>query len=412
MDKEILKLKADILRFKSVLYDDNTSLPILNAELDNIKKMLTREKKMCCVYVTIGKENMLEQIYGWESYDEIIRLLVGNVKECISHLFIKPPIIVMSSIKGDGIFIFFSEWNAGNEITEQFVDYVIKRIKESISNVKVGNDLSKLWKKALFYFGYKIFSFEPIMRIERTIYQATEEARFSAYFKEKKREEKLLEELANIILRKEVKTYFQPIYDLKKEEIFGYEALSRGPLHSYFFEPDILFSLASKYQYLNDLETLCISNTLNNIDKIQRDKRIFINVTPNFLPYLTKERKIRNFLEDINDKKIVFEITEKFVIFEAKIYINFINKLKDLGFEIALDDVGTGYSTLERIAEIRPKYLKYDKTLIKNVSNDLIRQELLRTMLDFSKKIDSVMIAEGIENEEDLEFLKDIGITP
>ncbi len=411
MDKEILKLKADILRFKSALYDENTSLPTLNIEFENLRRMITKNRSICCIYMTIGRENMLEQIYGWEAYDNAIKLFARNVKECLSKSFKVPPIIAISSIKSDGLFIFFSEENTNEEISSEFAEKTISEIQKCLLNIKVNQEISNLWSKIVFYFGYKIFTFEPMMRIERIIYQATENARFSAYFKEKRSEEELLNELKNIIKKQNIFTYFQPIYELSNNEIFGFEALSRGPKNSYFFEPDIIFSLAAKSTLINELEKICLSKALMKTENIKKDKRLFLNVTPNFIPNMFKGDFLRNFSKEItNDKKIVFEITEKFVIYEKNIYGEFIDKLKNLNFEIALDDVGTGYSTLERIAEIKPKYLKYDKTLIKNISEDLIRQELLKSMLEFSNKIGSIMIAEGIENERDLEFLKEHGI--
>lgn len=411
MDKEIIKLNADILRYKSVLYDENTSLPTLNIEFENLRRIITKNKNICCLYITIGRESMLEQIYGWESYDDVIKIFVKKVKECLSKIFKVIPIIAISSIKSDGIFVFFSEENTDEEISEKFVENVISTIQECLSRVEVKSEISNIWQKIVFYYGYKIFRFEPMMRIERIIYQATENAKLSAYFKEKKSEEELFDELKNLINKGDIYTYFQPIYDIEKYEIFGFEALTRGPKNSSFFEPDIIFSLASRYNIINDLEILCLSKALTNAKKIKKDKHLFFNITPNFIPTLFKGNLLKSFSNKLSDyRPIVFEITEKFVIYERNIYGELIDKLKKLNFEIALDDVGTGYSTLERIAEIKPKYLKYDKTLVKNLSKDLIRQELLISMLEFSNKIGSIMIIEGIENKNELEFLKKLGI--
>uniref|UniRef100_A0A7C4YC50 EAL domain-containing protein n=1 Tax=candidate division WOR-3 bacterium TaxID=2052148 RepID=A0A7C4YC50_UNCW3 len=408
MDKEIARLKADLLRFKSALYDANTLLPTLNIEFEKLKSIVTRNKKVCCVYITIGRENMLEQIYGWETYDEVIKLFVKILKDCLSKTFKTMPVISIPSIKSDDIFIFFSEENTNEEISDDFVEKVIFEINNCLKNIDA-EKFSDIWKKITFFSGYEIFTFEPMARIERTIYQATEKARFSAYFKEKKSEEELLNSLKEIIKRKAISTYFQPIYDINNNYIFGFEALSRGPKNSFFFEPDIIFSIASRTDLINDVESLCLTKAIENSKKIEKGKHIFLNVTPNFIPNILKEEFL-NILNTEDNKRIVFEITEKFVIYENKVYGEFIDKLKNLNFNIALDDVGTGYSTLERIAEIKPKYLKYDRILIRGISKDLIRQELIKSMLEFSKKIDSIIIAEGIENEEDLSFLKEIGI--
>ncbi len=80
------------------------------------------------------------------------------------------------------------------------------------------------------------------------------------------------------------------------------------------------------------------------------------------------------------------------------------------GMRIALDDVGIGYSTLERVSEITPDYLKYDRTLVRDIDKNLIRQELARSFVEFARRINATIIAEGIENEQELNFLKEIGI--
>jgi EAL domain-containing protein (putative c-di-GMP-specific phosphodiesterase class I) len=105
------------------------------------------------------------------------------------------------------------------------------------------------------------------------------------------------------------------------------------------------------------------------------------------------------------------EITEKFAIPHYGIYQEIIVRTKGRGLKIALDDVGVGYSTLERISEIGPDYLKYDRTLVRDIDKNLIRQELIKSFVNFAQKINSTIIAEGIENANELEFIKSLGIT-
>ncbi|MEO0185865.1 MAG: EAL domain-containing protein, partial [candidate division WOR-3 bacterium] len=92
------------------------------------------------------------------------------------------------------------------------------------------------------------------------------------------------------------------------------------------------------------------------------------------------------------------------------IYQEIIVRTKGKGFKIALDDVGVGYSTLERISEISPDYLKYDRTLVRDIDKNLIRQELIKSFVNFAQRIDATIIAEGIENENELQFIKNLGI--
>jgi len=75
-----------------------------------------------------------------------------------------------------------------------------------------------------------------------------------------------------------------------------------------------------------------------------------------------------------------------------------------------VDDVGAGYSGLEKIAHLNPRYLKFDRELIRGIDSSYIRREMTRALRTFADSIDSAIIAEGIERQEELDTLLELGV--
>jgi len=84
--------------------------------------------------------------------------------------------------------------------------------------------------------------------------------------------------------------------------------------------------------------------------------------------------------------------------------------LRRQGFLVAIDDVGTGYSSLQTITEIHPDFIKVDLSLVKNIHRSLLKQELVHSLLQAGSRIGAQVIAEGIETEEERRTLRQCGV--
>jgi EAL domain-containing protein (putative c-di-GMP-specific phosphodiesterase class I) len=112
----------------------------------------------------------------------------------------------------------------------------------------------------------------------------------------------------------------------------------------------------------------------------------------------------------LRSDRIVLEITESSAIENYGVFAEALGEFTRLGFQIAVDDVGAGYSGLEKIAHLNPNYLKLDRELIKDIDSSYIRREMTRALKAFADKIGSTIIAEGIEREAELKALLELGI--
>ncbi len=226
-------------------------------------------------------------------------------------------------------------------------------------------------------------------------------------------ERALGDEFMEILNHEKIKTVFQPIISLRNGDILGYEALSRGPQKSFFENPEKLFDYARAMGRLWELEFLCRLKALENVSRSSMTDLIFINVDP----HIIKDENFRKgFTKDflrrynISPENIVFEITEKSAAVNIESFNKLINNYKDQGYKIAIDDAGSGYSGLKLITDIHPHFIKLDINLIRNIDTDGLKYALIKTFFEFCMVTDIKLIAEGIETENELNTLIDIGI--
>ncbi|MFN7971438.1 MAG: EAL domain-containing protein [Acidobacteriota bacterium] len=107
--------------------------------------------------------------------------------------------------------------------------------------------------------------------------------------------------------------------------------------------------------------------------------------------------------------RVVFEITERAAIEDFDRFRASIAPLRNLGYRIAVDDLGSGYAGLNSIANIEPDFIKFDMTLIREIDQNPLRQNLIRTFVKFAESIPSQVIAEGVETESEKACLEDLG---
>ncbi len=229
-------------------------------------------------------------------------------------------------------------------------------------------------------------------------------------------ENRIKEDINNIIMNEAICTVFQPIISLRDGSILGHEALSRITCDSDIPSVDALFQAADECGKLWELELLCRTKALEAAYKYMSppyDKKLFLNVNPNVM----HDPKFRigftsEFLEKYCKKpeNVVFEITEKNVIRDTEGFISTVEHYKSQSFIIAIDDAGAGYSGLNLISDIKPNYIKLDMKLIRGIDSDSMKQSLVRGMVEMSKGTRCKLIAEGIETFQELDMLVQLGV--
>lgn len=220
-------------------------------------------------------------------------------------------------------------------------------------------------------------------------------------------------ELKMILENELITPVYQPIVALKNGEVFAYEALSRGPAGSPLHPPDALFALAEEEQCLWQLDYLCRSMAIRNVENALGDKKLFLNVDARILyDQDFHQGTTAKFLQQCGLDKgdIVFEISEKTTVNDYKSFCSVLENYQCQHYKIAIDDVGAGYSGLNLLAQIAPQFIKLDIGLIKDIDKNHVRRAIVKALVGFARSAGIKTIAEGIERKEELNVLVELGV--
>lgn len=211
--------------------------------------------------------------------------------------------------------------------------------------------------------------------------------------------------------------FYQPVVDVRTGECSSCEALVRWDSKALgFMGPGDFIPLAEYLGLITSigdyvLEEACRQCRYWNEHGIPD---FHINVNLSVVQLLQKDvaETVARILKKtgVNPKNIVLEITESFAINDMDRVLDIIKGIKELGPRIALDDFGTGYSSLNYIKQLPLDIIKVDKTFIDDIVEDEYAQAFIKLIVELSDTIDTDIIVEGVENEAQLNILKELGV--
>ncbi|MBL1265209.1 GGDEF domain-containing protein [Candidatus Methylomicrobium oryzae] len=221
-------------------------------------------------------------------------------------------------------------------------------------------------------------------------------------------------ELLRILEGKLVTPVYQPIVSVNQRQIVGYEALIRGPSDSPLHSPMNLFDTAARHDLQARLEFVCREATICRFAQMSLPGKLFINVSPSIL--LEPDFKSGETLKFIRSsglepQVIIIELTEHQPTDDYQIMREAVDHYRSMGFQIALDDLGAGYSGLRLWAELKPEYVKIDKHFVQGLHEDRVKLNFVRSIQNMAAAMQCKVIAEGIETAEEFQAIHKIGIT-
>ncbi len=224
----------------------------------------------------------------------------------------------------------------------------------------------------------------------------------------------LLDELIDILNGEKLTPHFQPIVSLSEQGIIGYEALIRGAADNSLYSPVALFSAAKSFNLSTKLEFICLKVILQRYADLHSNKKLFVNLSPwVLLEDVFKAKITLEFFDRIclDPQAIVIELTEHQPVDDYPLMIKAVTDCRNMGFEIAIDDFGSGYSGLRVWSELLPEYVKIDKHFIAGLDNDPIKLNFVRSIQTIADTLDCHVIAEGIETESEANAVLELGIS-
>ena len=216
----------------------------------------------------------------------------------------------------------------------------------------------------------------------------------------------------HVLQSQETRVFFQPIVSISKCCSIGHESLLRASYKEESISPELLFSYSAKIDEVARLDSLCQNLALSDYHKSGQDTLLFINMETSLLEYYldhADEIVLQIDTLQIERNKIVIEINEKRATNDA-LLLELVNLYRHYGLVIALDDVGAGYSNLNRIVLARPDIIKIDRSVICEVQFNFYKQEVIKAISDLGQKIGSITIAEGVETEQEVVTCVECGV--
>ncbi|MFA6195585.1 MAG: EAL domain-containing protein [Sulfurimonas sp.] len=214
----------------------------------------------------------------------------------------------------------------------------------------------------------------------------------------------------------EFKLFYQPKIDVKTKKIIGAEALIRWQHHSKgLIGPNLFIPLAESTGFILNLGSFVIKESTQAIKRLNdlgfNNLIISINISTRQFQHSDLYKDLENEIHknEINPKQLAIEITEGIIIKYVDTTLSILEKIKKLGVSLYLDDFGTGYSSLSYLKKFPIDTLKIDKSFVDDISRDNSQNEslLVNTILEMGKSLKLTVIAEGVEEEYQFNYLRD-----
>ena len=216
-----------------------------------------------------------------------------------------------------------------------------------------------------------------------------------------------------ILLALQLHSVFQPLIDLRSRTFHGFEALLRGPAESHLERPDQLFEAARQCGRVAEFDRLCAQISIETFAAQGLQGHLFLNVTEALFDsgWFAEEATLQWLqTQKLAPSRLVLELLESDALAQDSHAIEQAQFLRELGYGLALDDLGQGFGRFSLWKRLRPRYLKIDRSFTANLGDDPFKAAFVRSMLLLAEASQSIVVAEGVESERDLLTLRELGV--
>jgi EAL domain-containing protein (putative c-di-GMP-specific phosphodiesterase class I) len=213
-----------------------------------------------------------------------------------------------------------------------------------------------------------------------------------------------IERIDGILQTGSVEMVFQPILDIRTRALVGVEALARFPIEPQR-PPNVWFDEAWTVGRGVDLELAAVAAALGQLHDLPPGAFLAVNMSPETIASPRMEAA----LVGMPSQRMILEFPERAPVSDHYALAQAVGRLREYGVRLAVDDAGAGFENLSNILELVPDIIKFDVALTRNVDTDPVRHSLASSLVSFARQLDSVVVAEGIETEGELNTLKEIG---
>lgn len=391
-------------------YDTLTNLLNRHNLLEYLIQLVRENIDFSIYFIDLDDFKNINDILGHNTGDEILRIAADR----LIYLSTEYDDIVVGRLGGDEFLLIKKGKNNANEIKE-LAERILTMLNEKI---KHGNHDFNL-RASIGISSYPFDAdevFTLLKYADISMYQGKQDGggKYKIFSEKMIEDLKLQNSLSSAIDKNEFEVYYQPIYDVNKEKIIGAEALTRWNSPNGIISPAKYIPLAKKSRDIVKLDEFVLREACKCC-KIMNDvgeKDFIVSINISYIAikqtdFISKFCKIID-EEEINPNSIKLEVTEDEIIDDMQFVVNILNKLRGLGFRIALDDFGIGYSSFNYIKVLPLDTLKIDRSLLISLEEDKKTLAIIETLINLSHTLDLNVVCEGVELQSQLELLKSI----
>jgi EAL domain-containing protein (putative c-di-GMP-specific phosphodiesterase class I) len=381
--------------------------------VEELRGLLVSHGSLGLLLIDTSSLAQIEHQYGSTAFAKVMGMARDLVLELRGTEVRGEDVICLNDQGGDAFLVFFSPKRREGPLRIADLRAAAERVEGHLNRKLLRLASPYLGTLRRVTVGFALAFYNPLVMAERLVSRLVEEAWSCVHVLRAQRDLQNRCDLQEVLLADQLSTVFQPIVGLRRRRVLGYEALSRGPAGSVYQMPLRLFEMAEEADLVFELDRKCRRRALASATSLPAGAKLFVNVFPSAMydPEFQGASLVHLAgTHGLTPDRVVLEITEKSAIENYEVFSEALAELTQFGFSIAVDDVGAGYSGLEKIAHLNPRYLKFDRELIRNIDSSYIRREMTRALKAFADRIGSTIIAEGIEREAELQALLDLGI--
>lgn len=395
---------------RAILFDGVTGLSTLPMVIEALKDTAAEQHRLGIIYIDTARLQPIEEEQGWEFVDELYR----NVREFLDTVLLQfEPyrIFPLHRTIGDNFLLVVTSNDPQKPITEAKLAVLAAKLEENLNHHLAHRLGPSLLPFSRMFHGYSLLEFNSDVRFERLLNRSINQAFQNAVNQKQKIYQYQVKQLQEIVNASRIHIFFQPIFHLENlKSILGHESLSRGPVGTPFESADFMFSLANNCGMLNRLENLCQLRLISALQKESISDFVFINLEPSFLENDQYKNLALFNHEGVKPDRVVIEVTERIAIHDYDVVARALDDIRSRGFRIAVDDVGSGYASLQALAYMKPDYIKINEKMVTGIDSDFIKQEIVNTLRDLGSRFSASLIAEGIEDPKDMARLRDLNV--
>lgn len=385
-------------------------LPLLGQVMPQVARLIRLHKRLGLVFIDLVDFTSFQEQHGSRAGDRVLAAM-GRVLREQRFALGQTTGILPSTLGGDDFLLFFPDPGPRHALASQFRE-LHRLVQERLNEVTNGKRAGRTGPPLRVHLGYAEVVPGPERRPEMCVYEAVKEAALMAKSGMDLADFLSRDEILTIIREERVHAVYQPIVSLRDASVLGYEALARGPADSRFASPLALFDMAARHLLLFRLEALCRKRAIEGARAFLHGQKLFLNVDPRVIQDPDfRAGTTRVLLEQagLTPEDVVLELTERSAIGDYAGFREALAHYRRQGYTLAIDDVGSGYSSLQAIVELQPLYVKIDRSLTEGVHDHPAKRAMVRALTHLARELHCYTIAEGVEHLEELDFLVEAG---